>query len=107
MFWRAPLLAGYWPVICLWLIAVGVSTLPWHLTYVNQSILDSEGRIISTWADIVNRANLGMEVMHERNAHNFPLDLASTDDEFFLLVADQFFSLLEGGPEVGEPLEFL
>jgi photosystem II P680 reaction center D1 protein len=24
----------------------------------------------------VNRANLGMEVMHERNAHNFPLDLA-------------------------------
>ncbi|NJL61317.1 MAG: photosystem II q(b) protein, partial [Methylacidiphilales bacterium] len=24
-----------------------------------------------------NRANLGMEVMHERNAHNFPLDLAA------------------------------
>jgi len=31
----------------------------------------------STWADVLNRANLGMEVMHERNAHNFPLDLAS------------------------------
>ncbi|KAI5076663.1 hypothetical protein GOP47_0008728 [Adiantum capillus-veneris] len=30
-------------------------------------------------ADIINRANLGMEVMHERNAHNFPLDLASVD----------------------------
>ncbi|QFZ15537.1 photosystem II protein D1 [Anabaena sp. YBS01] len=28
-------------------------------------------------ADIINRANLGMEVMHERNAHNFPLDLAA------------------------------
>jgi photosystem II P680 reaction center D1 protein len=26
---------------------------------------------------VLNRANLGMEVMHERNAHNFPLDLAS------------------------------
>ena len=26
--------------------------------------------------DIINRANLGMEVIHERNAHNFPLDLA-------------------------------
>ena len=26
-------------------------------------------------ADIVNRADLGMEVMHEINAHNFPLDL--------------------------------
>ena len=33
--------------------------------------------IINTWADIINRADLGMEVMHERNAHNFPLDLAS------------------------------
>jgi hypothetical protein len=30
----------------------------------------------NTWADIINRADLGMEVMHERNAHNFPLDLA-------------------------------
>jgi photosystem II P680 reaction center D1 protein len=43
----------------------------------NQSILDSEGRVINTWADVINRANLGMEVMHERNAHNFPLDLAT------------------------------
>ena len=39
--------------------------------YVNQC------RVINTWADILNRANLGMEVMHERNAHNFPLDLAA------------------------------
>jgi photosystem II P680 reaction center D1 protein len=28
---------------------------------------------------VINRANLGMEVMHERNAHNFPLDLAATE----------------------------
>ena len=44
----------------------------------NQSILDSSGHLILSlsWADIVNRADLGMEVMHERNAHNFPLDLA-------------------------------
>ena len=27
-------------------------------------------------ADILNRTNLKMEVMHERNAHNFPLHLA-------------------------------
>jgi photosystem II P680 reaction center D1 protein len=33
--------------------------------------------VINTWADVINRANLGMEVMHERNAHNFPLDLAA------------------------------
>ena len=34
---------------------------------------------INTWADILNRAGLGMEVMHERNAHNFPLDLAAAE----------------------------
>jgi len=34
---------------------------------------------VNTWADIINRANLGMEVMHERNAHNFPLDLAALE----------------------------
>jgi photosystem II P680 reaction center D1 protein len=45
----------------------------------NQSIVDSQGRVLNSWADIINRANLGMEVMHERNAHNFPLDLASVE----------------------------
>jgi photosystem II P680 reaction center D1 protein len=34
---------------------------------------------VHTWADVLNRANLGIEVMHERNAHNFPLDLAATE----------------------------
>ena len=42
----------------------------------NQSVVESNGRVVNTWADILNRANLGFEVMHERNAHNFPLDLA-------------------------------
>jgi photosystem II P680 reaction center D1 protein len=45
----------------------------------NQSIMSSEGKVINTWADVLNRANLGMEVSHERNAHNFPLDLAATE----------------------------
>jgi len=85
-----------WPVICIWLTAMGVSTMAFNLNGLNfnQSILDSEGRIISTWADIVNRANLGMEVMHERNAHNFPLDLASSDDEWFNVATtdDEWFN---------------
>ena len=42
----------------------------------NQSILDANGRVINSWADVINRANLGLEVVHERNAHSFPLDLA-------------------------------
>jgi len=45
----------------------------------NQSVLATGGRVVPTWADVLNRANLGMEVMHERNAHNFPLDLAAIE----------------------------
>jgi photosystem II P680 reaction center D1 protein len=44
-----------------------------------NQFVDSQGRVLNSWADIINRANLGMEVMHERNAHNFPLDLASVE----------------------------
>jgi len=69
---------GAWPVIGIWFTALGVSTMAFNLNGLNfnESIIDSEGHLINSWADIVNRADLGMEVMHERNAHNFPLDLA-------------------------------
>jgi len=53
----------------------------------NQSIQSSDGHVLNTWADILNRAGLGMEVMHERNAHNFPLDLASSSSTPVALVA--------------------
>jgi len=67
-----------WPVIGIWFTALGVGTMAFNLNGLNfnQSIIDSSGHLINSWADIVNRADLGMEVMHERNAHNFPLDLA-------------------------------
>ena len=65
----------------IWFTALGISTMAFNLNgfNFNQSVVDSQGRVINTWADIINRANLGMEVMHERNAHNFPLDLASVE----------------------------
>ncbi|CAN6459331.1 unnamed protein product [Victoria cruziana] len=70
-----------WPVVGIWFTALGVSTMAFNLNgfNFNQSIVDSQGRVINTWADIINCANLGMEVMHERNAHNFPLDLATVE----------------------------
>jgi len=34
----------------------------------NQSVIDGQGRVLNTWADILTRAGLGIEVMHERNA---------------------------------------
>merc|ERR1712078_302687 len=66
-----------WPVAGIWLTALGVSTMAFNLNgfNFNQSVVDSQGRVINTWADILNRADLGMEVMHERNAHNFPCTL--------------------------------
>ncbi|KAJ1683739.1 hypothetical protein LUZ63_021041 [Rhynchospora breviuscula] len=65
----------------IWFTALGISTMAFNLNgfNFNQSVVDSQGRVINTWADIINRANLGMEVMHERNAHNFPLDLAAAE----------------------------
>jgi photosystem II P680 reaction center D1 protein len=53
----------------------------------NQSIVDSQNRVIPTWADVLNRAGLGLEVMHERNAHNFPLDLAAAETTSVALTA--------------------
>mgnify|MGYP001496794264 CR=1 FL=1 len=52
-----------------------------------ESIVDSNGKIVPTWADVLNRANLGFEVMHERNAHNFPLDLACVESTEVALTA--------------------
>jgi photosystem II P680 reaction center D1 protein len=70
-----------WPVVGIWFTALGVSTMAFNLNgfNFNQSIQAADGRVINTWADILNRAGLGMEVMHERNAHNFPLDLAAAE----------------------------
>jgi photosystem II P680 reaction center D1 protein len=41
--------------------------------------MDHQGRVINTWADVLNRGGLGIEAMHERNVHNFPLDLAAVE----------------------------
>ena len=70
-----------WPVVCIWLTSMGISTMAFNLNgfNFNQSVVDASGKTIPTWADVLNRADLGMEVMHERNAHNFPLDLAATE----------------------------
>lgn len=78
-----------WPVIGIWFAALGISTMSFNLNgfNFNSSILDSQGRPIFTWADVLNRANLGIEVIHERNAHQFPLDLASGKAQPVALVA--------------------
>ena len=72
-----------WPVVGIYFAAMGVSTMAFNLNgfNFNQSIITPSGQVVNTWADILNRAGLGMEVMHERNAHNFPLDLAAAESQ--------------------------
>ncbi|XBI71764.1 hypothetical protein VPH35_065893 [Triticum aestivum] len=83
-----------WPVVGIWFTALGISTMAFNLNGFNfnhnQYVVDSQGHVINTWDDIINRANLGMEVMHERNAHNFPLDLAAVEVH---LLMDKVFPL--------------
>ena len=76
-------------VVGIWFTALGVSTMAFNLNgfNFNQSIVESQGKVINTWADVLNRAGLGMEVMHERNAHNFPLDLAAAESTPVALTA--------------------
>ena len=48
----------------------------------NQSIVDGQGRVINTWVDIINQANLSIKIMRECNAYNFPLDLTTVEVPF-------------------------
>ena len=82
-------LLGAWPVVGIWCASLAVACFAFNLNgfNFNQSLLDAEGRVINTWADVINRANLGIEAMHERNVHNFPLDLASGESIPVALVA--------------------
>ena len=67
-----------WPVVGIWLTSMGMSTMAFNLNGLNfnQSALGAAGEPRAGWPDILNRADLGVEVLHERNAHAFPLDLA-------------------------------
>ena len=69
------------PTIGIWFASLGVATMAFNLNgfNFNQSILDSQGRVIATNADIINRATLGIQVMHSPNAHHFPMVLANGD----------------------------
>lgn len=79
------------PVIGIWFAACGIFMSGFNLNGLNyvHSIQDNQMRTIPTWADVLNRANLGLEVIHERNSHQFPLDLAMTSYQEVALVSPQ------------------
>jgi photosystem II P680 reaction center D1 protein len=63
------------PVIGIWFAACGIFVAGFNLNgfNFNQSIQDSQGRVVNTWADLLNKANLGLEVMHERETRHCAL----------------------------------
>lgn len=66
------------PTVGIWFATLGICVMSFNLNgfNFNHSVLDSTGRVIFTDADIMNRADLGIQVMHSPNAHIFPLTLA-------------------------------
>ncbi|MHC0061729.1 Photosystem Q(B) protein 1 [Nostoc sp. UIC 10890] len=73
------LLLAAFPTIGIWFAAMGVCSMAFNINGLNfnHSILDSRGEVIRTNADMLNRANLGINAMHAPNVHNFPLVLSS------------------------------
>ncbi|MBF1999242.1 MAG: photosystem II q(b) protein [Synechococcales cyanobacterium M58_A2018_015] len=69
------------PTIGIWSAALAVSVMAFNLNgfNFNHSILDSQGHVIPTEADLLNRATLGIQAMHAPNTHHFPVILASGD----------------------------
>ena len=69
------------PVVGIYCASMGIAISAANLNGLNfnGSIMDAKGRTIPTWADVLNRVDLVLEVVHERNSHNFPLDLAAAE----------------------------
>jgi photosystem II P680 reaction center D1 protein len=67
------------PTIGIWCATLAVGSVAFNLNGLNfhQSLLDSQGAVIRTEADLLNRATLGIQVMHAPNAHHFPMVIAA------------------------------
>lgn len=66
------------PTIGIWSAAMGLSVIAFNLNgfNFNHSIVDSQGKVIPSDADLLNRAMLGIQAMHAPNTHHFPEVLA-------------------------------
>ncbi|XP_052109335.1 photosystem II protein D1-like [Arachis duranensis] len=65
-----------WPVIGIWFTTLGMSTMAFNLNgfNFNQFVVDSQGRVINTWTDIINRVNLdALAIANTNTSENFKL----------------------------------
>ncbi|HEY9643965.1 MAG TPA: Photosystem Q(B) protein 1 [Coleofasciculaceae cyanobacterium] len=69
------------PTIGIWCAALAVVSVAFNLNGLNfnHSILDSQGSVVSTEADLLNRATLGIQAMRAPNTHHFPIVLSTGD----------------------------
>jgi photosystem II P680 reaction center D1 protein len=69
------------PTIGIWCASMGIVMMAFNVNGLNfnHSVLDSQGSVVRTEADLLNRANLGLQALHAPNVHNFPLVLSSGD----------------------------
>ncbi|KOR35973.1 MULTISPECIES: Photosystem Q(B) protein 1 [Planktothricoides] len=67
-------LMGALPTIGIWFATLGIGVMAFNLNgfNFNHSIIDASGKVISTDADLLNRATLGIQAMHAPNTHHFP-----------------------------------
>jgi photosystem II P680 reaction center D1 protein len=77
------------PTIGIWFGTLAIASVAFNVNgfNFNHSVLDSQGQVIPTWADQLNRANLGLSAMREPNAHNFPALLSAADGPTIALQA--------------------
>jgi alkyl sulfatase BDS1-like metallo-beta-lactamase superfamily hydrolase len=83
-----------WPVVGIWFTALGVSTMAFNLNgfNFNQSILDGQGRVVNTWADVLNRAGLGMEVMHDQTMRHANHGMTAVEIANMLELPEEFLA---------------
>jgi photosystem II P680 reaction center D1 protein len=67
------------PVAGIWSAALGIDLAAFDFDKLNfsQPIIQSQGRVINTWMDTLTQANMGIEVVRDRNIYTFPVDLMS------------------------------
>jgi photosystem II P680 reaction center D1 protein len=65
---------GALPTVGIWFATLGIGVMAFNINgfNFNHSILDATGKVISTDADLINRATLGIQAMHAPNTHHFP-----------------------------------
>lgn len=70
------------PVAGIWSAALGVdiAAFDFEKFNFNQSTLYSQERVVPTWMDVIERVNLGLEVLQQTRIEDFPLDLVSTEE---------------------------